>query len=72
MVQDLDIIENWHVAQKAEYKYLGPLKGGLDRSKISDTGLNIADEMNRDGGHSYLRRSCRDFVKKLYAAIKAS
>lgn len=71
MSEEPDFVETWHMSKVSDYTYLGPLKKGLSRSIIHETGLGIADDMNRSGGHSYLRRNCKDFVMKLWKTIKA-
>ncbi|KAL7660442.1 hypothetical protein ACMYSQ_003320 [Aspergillus niger] len=62
---------DWYKREKpSEYEVLGKIKKGVTKEKIDEYGEEIAKEMNKKGYNTYTN-NCRDFVKKLYAKIKA-
>lgn len=66
-----DASTDWYKREKpSEYEVLGKIKKGVTKEKIDDYGEEIAKEMNKKGYNTYTN-NCRDFVKKLYAKIKA-
>ena len=66
-----EVSQIWHLSPNYEYTFLGPIKSDITEKKIYDTGMEVAGEMNRKGGYSYVMRNCRDFVNKLYKEIQA-
>ncbi|GKZ90870.1 hypothetical protein AnigIFM59636_002903 [Aspergillus niger] len=66
-----DASTDWYKREKpSEYEVLGKIKKGVTKEKIDEYGEEIAKEMNKKGYNTYTN-NCRDFVKKLYAKIKA-
>ncbi|GKZ39812.1 hypothetical protein AbraIFM66950_001270 [Aspergillus brasiliensis] len=61
----------WYKRDKpSEYKLLGKIQKGLTKTKIDEYGDEIAKQMNKKG-YDTATNNCRNFVKKLYAKIKA-